>query len=796
MINKSNVIKTVAIKKISILIPIFLIIIFLINIVIAIPVPHGVDGTIYELDGITEVRKGIDFYVHNINNDHMISGKTGYGSPGRYSAAIKGDDGDAIIIKAWNKYNQVNATLTLNGVMRNVNLLLNMTYPPLAPNITSIPITNAVEDQPYTYDVEAFDENEEDLLEYSLSTKPSGMRINRSTGLITWLPLQKNVGSNEVKAQVSDGLFLINQSFIIEVENVNDKPQIISLPITNSTEDVNYFYDVDAIDEDKDILIYSLIKKPNGLIINEMTGLINWTPDNDDVGAHQVIVQASDGILTDLQEFTINVGNVNDLPVIASIPATKAVQDELYIYDVEAYDVDNDALNYSLIKAPQGMVMNNINGNITWLPSNDDVGIHNITIKVSDDIGFVLQPFALIVVNINDPPVINSTPIKQAKVGRKYTYDVDAYDIDDDILSYSLLEYPKNMRIDENSGLIEWKPKGFQMFNNTVVVEVNDGNLTDKQEFVVYVYPSERDSEDEQAEKDEKKSTQSSGGSGGYVVITKEIGQENESSIIKIKLPSNNLELKINVEELSERPVNVKKISKRVYKYLKIENVKEISIEEAEINFKVELKWLEENGIKYDKIVLSRHTEDGWQDLVTENVDKDNKFAYYIAKSPGFSYFAITVKEGVIVKNILKPEISRVKVPYRVSGIIYEFGKLRQVPRGTKFSIENLNTSEIYSGETGIGPYTGAYYGIIHGNKGDLIRIKIGNMGKEYLTTLKDVDNLDFMLGLWDGGFNRVTGYGIFEKFALEKINMASIIFLIFVILFIIFIKFKYKKDD
>src|SRR3989338_679550 len=81
---------------------VLLLILVLINIAYALPVPHGVDGIIYELDGITQVRKGIDFYVHNLNNGHMISDKTGYGSPGRYSAAIKGNDGNIIVVKAWN----------------------------------------------------------------------------------------------------------------------------------------------------------------------------------------------------------------------------------------------------------------------------------------------------------------------------------------------------------------------------------------------------------------------------------------------------------------------------------------------------------------------------------------------------------------------------------------------------------------------------------------------------------------------------------------------------------------------
>ena len=105
----------------------------------AIPVPMGIDGTIYDLDGMVQVRSGIDFSVTNANNGQTASGKTGHGSSGRYSVSLNGNLGDAITVSAWNKYNNINATMQLLGVMRNVNLFLNMTYPPYAPNITSIP---------------------------------------------------------------------------------------------------------------------------------------------------------------------------------------------------------------------------------------------------------------------------------------------------------------------------------------------------------------------------------------------------------------------------------------------------------------------------------------------------------------------------------------------------------------------------------------------------------------------------------------------------------------------------------
>jgi len=84
-----------------------------------------------------------------------------------------------------------------------------------APVITSTAVTSATKDEPYSYDVNATD-SDGDTLTYSLTTKPSGMGINSSTGLITWTPTTS--GDNNVTVKVSDGELSDTQSFTIAVE--------------------------------------------------------------------------------------------------------------------------------------------------------------------------------------------------------------------------------------------------------------------------------------------------------------------------------------------------------------------------------------------------------------------------------------------------------------------------------------------------------------------------------------------------------------------------------------------------
>lgn len=91
-----------------------------------IPTPHGIDGVIYTEDNVTEVKTGTFVSVRNADSGFYTEGLTGIeGSSGKYSFSIEGDNGDIIIIKAWNDFHITNRTIILQGSMHNVNLLLN-----------------------------------------------------------------------------------------------------------------------------------------------------------------------------------------------------------------------------------------------------------------------------------------------------------------------------------------------------------------------------------------------------------------------------------------------------------------------------------------------------------------------------------------------------------------------------------------------------------------------------------------------------------------------------------------------
>ncbi len=349
-----------------------------------------------------------------------------------------------------------------------------------APVITSTPITNAVEDSMYQYNVSAEDDDLDsgDLLSYSLDTAPAGMSIE-DTGMISWTPTNDQVGDHTVVVRVEDSSMEYDtQTFVITVQNVNDAPTITSTAPTNAEEDMEYMYDVEAEDIDAgDELHYYLTDRPTGMTIDSETGMISWTPTNDDVGNHSVTVRVSDGNGgSATQSWQINVTNVNDAPVIISTAPTTAIEDEEYSYQLETNDIDGDTLSYSLLVSPDDMDVDT-NGEITWTPVNSDVGEHSVVVEVTDgNGGSATQTFQITVQNVNDAPTITSEAKTSAEEDSEYVYDVNANDVDGDELYYSLSEKPTGMTIDSSTGMITWTPTNDQVDSHTVNVMVSDGN--------------------------------------------------------------------------------------------------------------------------------------------------------------------------------------------------------------------------------------------------------------------------------------------------------------------------------
>lgn len=263
------------------------------------------------------------------------------------------------------------------------------------PVIRSVPPQQAVVGALYRYAVDAYDP-EGETVSLTLRSAPAGVSWDAAAGALTWTPAPEQLGLQAfvVEARDPQGA-TATQSFQVAVNWApNEAPRIVSAPQAPAIVGQQYRYQVQAVDEDGDVLAYSLPQGAPGMSIDE-AGLLTWTPTA--AGSHVVEVRVEDsrgGWAT--QTFTLQAvepDSGNAPPSITSTPPMVAVIGDSYSYRVQAHDPDGDLLTFSLRQGPAGMQIDSASGLLTWEAAAE--GTHPVVVRVSDGRAWAEQSFSL-----------------------------------------------------------------------------------------------------------------------------------------------------------------------------------------------------------------------------------------------------------------------------------------------------------------------------------------------------------------------------------------------------------------
>ena len=306
-------------------------------------------------------------------------------------------------------------------------------------------------------------------------------------------PANKDVGEYSVYFQITDDQNItLSRNFPLMVININDPPVIQTENILDIDEDIPYFirYIASDIDPTEDIMVWSLETDAEWLYMDPSTGWLNGTPENRDVGLHRVNVSVSDpygGV--DLTRFVINVSNVNDDPVIDTVPTVSVDQDSPYLLELIASDADpgHTELSWSMRSDAEWLVLNGTL--LHGTPLNSDVGESWVELTVTDgDGGSDTMNFTLVVVNINDVPVWTDVPdlqVIEEGVELRLTCSATDVDVEDD-LTYSIWTDPgTGIHIDARNGEVLWGSPVVGYYS--VIVSATDGIVVIKHEFTIVV---------------------------------------------------------------------------------------------------------------------------------------------------------------------------------------------------------------------------------------------------------------------------------------------------------------------
>ena len=316
-----------------------------------------------------------------------------------------------------------------------------------------------------------------------LDGAPSGLQI-RSDGWLFWTPEEiqgPGTFSADVVSQDLAGGPESRITLRFTVLEANLPPVMASIPNAVVREGTPLQLQLSASDEDLPVqpLTFRQVSGPSGLSVST-DGLLYWIPSEEQGPESRVLqVAVSDGESTVTNQFTVQVREVNELPVPVLVPDQAINEKVAWTWALRANDADIpvQSLNYGLSSGPAGMSISS-EGLLKWTPSEvQGPGDFWVSWWVSDGVVSSTNRFGVWVREVNEPPQVD--PSSELRVIEGYEMRAMVRGIDPDVpqqaLKFRLVEGPIGMSMTPE-GLVIWRPVESQApATNEVWIAVNDG---------------------------------------------------------------------------------------------------------------------------------------------------------------------------------------------------------------------------------------------------------------------------------------------------------------------------------
>ena len=337
-----------------------------------------------------------------------------------------------------------------------------------APTFTSKPVTRTAEAREYNYLLQVRDADKQNII-LTLKEAPEGMVLKDRQ--LHWMPGYEQAGMYPVVIQASDGEAIVEQAFSLKVENTNRAPiwQMTELPA--GKESVAYTALLKAVDADGDGVKYTLASGPRTLVVSP-AGLVEWLPDFDASGIHQLKLIADDGEAKTAVSLAIQIENTNRAPEFTAQPPLMAAENTPWAYAVQTQDADGDPLTTTLLQGPPGITLKD--GRLQWLASFEQAGSYPIRLKLDDGQIAVEQAFTLVVSNTNRKPVFSQPQSGSLRLaeGQSWQLELQATDADGETLELALSAAPEGVKLIGN--LLQWTPGYVQAGPEKIRVSASD----------------------------------------------------------------------------------------------------------------------------------------------------------------------------------------------------------------------------------------------------------------------------------------------------------------------------------
>src|SRR3989344_80204 len=203
-------------------------------------------------------------------------------------------------------------------------------------------------------------------------------------------------GTHAINATITDAASnQVSLKWAVRVTNLNRAPILGDISNKSVSKNTNLTFNITATDSDNDALAFSSNNSAIAISkVNNSLAIVSWKPTNLDLGSNVVNFTVGDGFLIDSKVVTITVDAAgNRAPRITSSAVTSGTRDELYNYDVDATDADNDTLRFSLKTNASGMSIDSSSGLISFTPGSN--GVFSVNASATDFVEIINQSYTL-----------------------------------------------------------------------------------------------------------------------------------------------------------------------------------------------------------------------------------------------------------------------------------------------------------------------------------------------------------------------------------------------------------------
>lgn len=228
------------------------------------------------------------------------------------------------VMPAHNFHGNLYVNVVVNDLVSQSNVfqvLVNV-IPVNDPPVIVLPASrNAITGRLYDETITITDVDGEENLILTPLTMPSWCSFISQTGRLFGTPQNTDLGDNLFKFRGSDGIEYVDSSFIITVQQGNNKPLIQTTPVNVAYVGLPYNYELKATDLDAgDILQLFTVKVPSWLQFFSGNGLLAGNPDYSLIGSYDISLGVTDGKDSTLQNFILEVKEQSSLNDFVTTP--------------------------------------------------------------------------------------------------------------------------------------------------------------------------------------------------------------------------------------------------------------------------------------------------------------------------------------------------------------------------------------------------------------------------------------------------------------------------------------------